>query len=482
MSQSHSASSAVFLPVILSGGAGTRLWPVSREARPKPFLRLADGESLLIKTLRRASSLQIGSPVLTVTNREHYFQTRDEFATSKTASSLHYLLEPVGRNTAAAALAAARWAEREFGADTEMLILAADHLVEPFDVFADAVEKARTLARQGYLVTFGVVPTSPQTGFGYLQMGEALGDGHRVERFVEKPTREVAETYLAHGGYRWNSGMFCFTAGTLLAQAQDVAPALLASVDACFEASDKVVPMVLNQEKLLQVEDISIDYAIMERSTRVASVDATFRWSDVGAWDAVALETPADCHDNRIEGDGYAVESSNCYIRSESRFVAAVGLEDVMIVDTPDALLVANRHRAQSVKKVVEHLKGRGIDIATQHRTVHRPWGTYTVIEEGLGYKVKRITVKPQQSLSLQMHHHRSEHWVVVSGIAVVENGDREITVHPNESTYIPVCQKHRLRNPGVVDCVMIEVQVGQYLGEDDIVRFTDNYGRVPAQ
>lgn len=469
-----------FIPVILSGGAGTRLWPVSREALPKPFIKLPDGESLLVKTLMRALALPDVAEILTVTNRDHYFLTRDEFELERSLPPLGYLLEPFGRNTAPAIAAAALRLSDRFGPDATLLVLPADHLISDQAGFAAAVARARTLAAAGWLVTFGIKPTAPETGFGYIEAGESLGsDGCKVTRFVEKPTQEKAAGYLAAGNFTWNSGMFCFTAGHFLAALRSHAPDLLAAVETALAATDFTqVPPVLAAEPFKHVPDISIDYAVMEKATKVAVVPAAFDWSDIGSWNALAELTAADSSGNRINGEAVLVDSANCYVQGGERMVAAVGVENLLIVDTADALLVADRSRAQDVKAVVQQLKLAAHDSVRHHRTVHRPWGNYTVLEEGERFKIKRIVVKPGASLSLQMHHHRSEHWVVVSGMARVVNGEREIFVRTDESTYIPAGTAHRLANPGVIDCVMIEVQTGDYVGEDDIVRFEDKYGR----
>ncbi|WP_131111349.1 mannose-1-phosphate guanylyltransferase/mannose-6-phosphate isomerase [Sulfuricystis thermophila] len=470
---------SAFIPVILSGGAGTRLWPVSREALPKPFIKLPDGESLLLKTLKRAVGLPGVTALLTVTNRDHYFLTRDEYAAVPDTPPLDYLLEPFGRNTAPAIAAATLHAISRFGADSTLLVLPADHLIGDQTAFAAAVDTARQLAQQGWLVTFGIRPTAPETGFGYIEAGTPLGAGFKVARFVEKPSLEKAQTYLAAGNFSWNAGMFCFTAATMLDALRAHAPDLLDAVEQTLAATDFAkLPAVLSAEHFKLAPDVSIDYAVMEKSGRVAVVPAAFDWSDIGSWNALAELTPPDGCGNRVAGEAVLVDAKNCYLQGEDRVVAAVGVDNLLIVDTADALLVADRDRAQDVKAVVQQLKLTAHDSVRHHRTVHRPWGSYTVLEEGPRFKIKRIVVKPGASLSLQMHHHRSEHWVVISGMARVVNGEREIFVRTDESTYIPSGTPHRLSNPGKIDCVMIEVQSGDYVGEDDIVRLEDNYGR----
>ncbi|MEW6513554.1 MAG: mannose-1-phosphate guanylyltransferase/mannose-6-phosphate isomerase [Pseudomonadota bacterium] len=471
---------SAFVPVILSGGAGTRLWPVSREALPKPFIKLPDGESLLQKTLKRAVALPGVTEVLTVTNRDHFFLTRDEFGSADGLPPLDYLLEPFGRNTAPAIAAAALHVAGRHGADALLLVLPADHLISDQASFGAAVAQARQLATEGWLVTFGIRPTAPETGFGYIEAGAAIGNaGHQVTRFVEKPSLDKAEAYLAAGNFTWNSGMFCFAAGDMLEALRVHAPDLLAAVEATLAATDFAKqPPVLAAESFKQVPDISIDYAVMEKAGKVAVVPASFDWSDIGSWNALAELTAADAKGNRVAGEAVLVDASNCYVQGEDRVVAAVGVDNLLIIDTADALLVADRERAQDVKAVVQQLRLTAHDSVRHHRTVHRPWGSYTVLEEGERFKLKRIVVKPGASLSLQMHHHRSEHWVVIAGMARVVNGEREIFVRTDESTYIPAGTAHRLANPGKIDCVMIEVQTGDYVGEDDIVRLEDNYGR----
>lgn len=467
------------IPTILCGGAGSRLWPVSRELHPKPFIRLADGNSLLQKAFLRGADLSGVEEILTVTNRELFFKTEDEFQ-EVNDSGIHasFILEPFGRNTAAAIAAAAMQVARTHGDDAIMLVLAADHLIADQDAFQQAVSKAIELAQAGKLVTFGIQPETPETGYGYIE-----AEGNSVLRFVEKPSLQKAQEYLDSGRFFWNSGMFCFSAGTVLKELEKLSPDIFSKTTKCIETSrflkgDGYSQLELDPTTFGEVPENSIDYAVMENSSCVAVVPCNIGWSDIGSWDALGNLSAADSMGNRIEGEALLHNASNCYIQSSSRIVAAVGVENLIVIDTPDALLVVNKANAQEVKHIYTQLKAMGHEAHKLHRTVHRPWGTYTVLEEGPSFKIKTITVKPGASLSLQLHHHRSEHWVVVNGMAKVTNGDREIFVRTNESTYIPAGNKHRLSNPGIVDLVIIEVQSGEYLGEDDIVRFEDNYGR----
>jgi len=479
----------MLIPVILSGGAGTRLWPVSRSAYPKPFMRMGDQESLLYKTLDRALRLADEGRVLTVTGRDYYFLTRDEYARHDRAllDRLPFLLEPAGRNTAPAVVLAALHARAHLDPAATLLVLPADHLIKDIAAFSADVRRAQALAQEGYLVTFGIPPLQPETGFGYIRMGQpvATGGGREIAAFVEKPDRATAEQYLLSGEYVWNSGMFCFRADALLAAAQQHCPEVLAAAQACHaSAISEDSPVEFDKDTFLAMPDISLDYAIMERAQKRAVVPASFDWSDIGSWKAMSeVEggTVTDDFGNRMRGNAIIVESENCYIQSDKRMVAAVGVKNLVIVDTGDAVLVADRERAQQVKLVVDRLRRDNHNAASFHQTVHRPWGSYTVLEDGDDCKVKRLTVKPGQVLSLQLHHRRSEHWTVVQGTAKVRVGDKEFLLQRNESTYIPMETLHRLENPTAEDIHLIEVQCGDYFGEDDIVRLEDRYGRVVA-
>jgi mannose-1-phosphate guanylyltransferase len=481
----------MLIPVILSGGTGSRLWPVSREAHPKPFLRLADGQSLLQKTFLRAAALTGVESVLTVTNRELYFKSEDEYRqVNQAALPLEFILEPLARNTAGAVAAAALHTAQTHGGETLMLVLAADHLIADEAAFAHAVETACELAEQDWLVTFGIRPDYPETGFGYIEAeAEQLAThsdqaAHRVHQFVEKPPLERAQEYLASGRHFWNAGLFCFKAKTLIDEMRQHAPEVMSRIETAMQRAQQTTGTGLrvneiSMDDFAAVPDISLDYALMERSKRVAVVPCDIGWNDIGSWNALSSLVEADPQGNRVAGEALLHDSRDCYIHSPDRLTATVGVDKLIIVDTPDALLIAHRDRAQDVKSIVQKLKLQGHDAHRLHRTVHRPWGSYTVLEEGERFKMKRIEVKPGAKLSLQMHHHRSEHWIVVNGMARVTNGDKVFLLNTNESTFIPAGHVHRLENPGVIDLVMIEVQSGDYLGEDDIVRLEDTYGRV---
>ena len=476
------------LAMILSGGSGSRLWPVSREAMPKPFMKIGGGLSLLQRTAVRAA--RVGAPsCLVLTNAEYAFKTAEEFGALSSVAQIEcqMLLEPVGRNTAPAIAAACVLLSNQGQADEPALVMPADHMIQDEERFAESVTQAGRLARSGRIVLFGIRPTMPETGFGYIECAAIpLGtEEQAVRRFVEKPPLERATEYVTAGNYLWNSGMFCFTARAMLDALQRHAPAVLTAARAAIERSSAsdLTPrrVLLDTASFSLAPDISIDYAVMEREANVVVLAGDFGWSDIGSWKAVAEEFQRDAGGNTTSGDVLLSDCVNVHAQTDERLIAAVGLKDVVIVDTADAVLVCNRHESQKVKDVVNELKRRGHDTHKLHRTVTRPWGTYTTLQEGPSFKIKRIEVKPGASLSLQMHHHRSEHWVVVSGTAKVTIDESVVLLAPNQSTYVPLGSKHRLENPGRAPLCLIEVQCGDYVGEDDIVRFDDIYGRVAA-
>ncbi|MHB0775264.1 mannose-1-phosphate guanylyltransferase/mannose-6-phosphate isomerase [Halomonas sp. WWR20] len=466
-------------PIVMAGGNGSRLWPLSRHMRPKQFLNLQGDGSMLQQTLSRLDGLDVSAPTV-ICNEEHRFLVAEQLRQIE-ANDARILLEPFGRNTAPA-IALAAIAATQKGDDPLLMVLAADHQIQDIESFHESIHQALPLAEQGYLVTFGIVPTHAETGYGYIQLGDMLGQGPgtKVKRFVEKPDLDTASTYLASNDYCWNSGMFMFRASRYLEELQTHHPAIF---DACQKAmSDTQLDLDfvrLNGEAFAACPEESIDYAIMEKTDRAAVVPMHARWSDIGSWSSL-WEMSNKCESGNCQsGDVMFEDTHNTLVRAESRLVAAVGVENLMIVETKDAVLVAHKDQAQQVKRIVERLKEEGRPEYLHHREVYRPWGVYDSIDNGQRYQVKCIRVKPGAKLSVQMHHHRAEHWVVVSGTARVTNGDKTYLVSENESTYIPIGQVHALENPGVIPLELIEVQSGAYLGEDDIVRFQDNYGRV---
>jgi len=471
------------LPIILSGGSGTRLWPVSREATPKPFMKIAGGKSLLQLTWERACALPGVSHAAVVTNLAYSYKTAEELMDESGAKQISLLLEPVGRNTAPAVALAALWAQAKFGSDVVLVVLAADHLIDKPAEFGDAVADAAALAqREGRLVLFGIEPSSPDTGYGYIEWGLPLArsSAHEVARFVEKPTVEKATEYLRAGNFVWNSGMFCFTAAAILAALDKHAPDVLHAAQRVAQRSamDASGQVLFDAASFSELPNVSIDYAVMEKAANVAVIPCAFGWSDIGSWKAVAETRETDEAGNSTEGDTILVNSRRTYLRSEDRLVAAVGVEDLVVIDTPDAVLVAHKDSSQQVKDIVAKLKKDGHITAKEHLTVHRPWGKYTVLHDAPQFKVKRIEVSPGKKLSLQLHQKRSEHWVVVRGTAHVTVGERVVDLAPNESIYVPMQVQHRIENATDQTLTMVEVQCGDYLGEDDIVRFSDDFGR----
>jgi mannose-1-phosphate guanylyltransferase/mannose-6-phosphate isomerase len=467
-------------PVILSGGAGTRLWPLSRAVMPKQLLPLVTDKTMLQETALRVRGWPGVMAPLVVCGNEHRFLVAEQLrGVGITPHGI--LLEPAGRNTAPAVAAAARYLQAQ-DPDAVMLVLPADHVIEKNDAFRQAVERAAVQVGQGALATFGIVPSAPETGYGYIRRGEPLpgcDDCYKLDRFVEKPDRDTAATFVADGGFYWNSGMFMFRADRFLAEIEKHAPAIAQAAGAAVQTAYSDLDFCrLDEAAFAASPSDSIDYAVMEHTRDGIVVAADIGWSDVGSWSALADVQDRDANGNAVRGDVYLDSTNNTLVRAESRIVAVVGVKDLVVVETPDAVLVAHKDQVQRVKNVVDHLKGNERTEHLYHTKVYRPWGYYEGIDAGERFQVKRICVKPGEKLSLQMHHHRAEHWIVVSGTARVTCGDKVTLLAENESTYIPIGMTHRLENPGKLPLHLIEVQSGSYLGEDDIVRFEDIYKR----
>lgn len=467
-------------PVIMAGGTGSRLWPLSRQLNPKQFLKLTDSPlSMLQSTVARLEGLKAEKPLL-ICNEEHRFLAAEQMRQSR-QDDVQIILEPCGRNTAPAiALAAIQLCESAGSDNPLMLVLAADHLIQNTEAFQQGVAKAIPLAEQGKLVTFGIVPSHPETGYGYIHRGtELASDSYSVDKFVEKPDLDTANAYLASGDYLWNSGMFLFSAREYLKELEAHRPDILSACKAAIaDASEDLHFTRVNADLFAQCPAESVDYAVMEKTDKAAVVALDAGWSDIGSWSALWDVSSKDEVGNSLTGDVIARDTKNTLVRADSRLVATVGVDNLVIIETKDALLVAHKDKVQDVKSVVEQIRNDGRHEHMNHREVYRPWGVYDSIDNGTRYQVKRITVKPGAKLSVQMHHHRAEHWIVVSGTARVTNGEKTYLVTENQSTFIPVGQVHSLENPGVIDLELIEVQSGSYLGEDDIVRFEDRYGR----
>ncbi|MDM5119744.1 mannose-1-phosphate guanylyltransferase/mannose-6-phosphate isomerase [Aeromonas hydrophila] len=470
----------LLLPLIMAGGSGSRLWPLSRELYPKQFLNIDGQLTMLQTTVQRLKELSC-SPPLVICNEEHRFLVAEQLREIKQLAN-NIILEPAGRNTAPAIALAALTALQTTGeiGDPLLLVLAADHVIRDETAFTASVQQAITHAEAGKLVTFGIVPTHAETGYGYIRRGAEQGGAFAVVQFVEKPDVATAERYLASGEYYWNSGMFLFRASRLLAELKVFRPDIHA---ACVQAVGTINPDLdfvrVDKSAFLACPSDSIDYAVMEKTADAVVVPMDAGWSDVGSWSSLWDISEKDINGNVSRGDVLLHNSQNNYVFAETTLVTTVGVQDLVIVQTKDALLVADKHQVQDVKKIVEFLKTTGRKEQHIHREVYRPWGKYDSIDIGERYQVKRITVKPGEKLSIQMHHHRAEHWIVVSGTASVTNGDSIQLVTENQSVYIPVGQIHALENPGKIMLEMIEVQSGSYLGEDDIVRFEDRYGRL---
>ena len=465
--------------VIMAGGSGSRLWPSSRGLYPKQFLSLCGSDTMLQATLARLACLNCDNASV-ICNEEHRFIVAQQ--AQESGSPLEtIILEPVGRNTAPAiALAAFDALESSPGNSPLLLVMAADHLIEDVNAFQNTVALAKAQAETGKLVTFGIVPTSAHTGYGYIQRGAELGgEAYAVSRFVEKPDAETAQRYVNEGEYYWNSGMFLFSAQVYLDELKQHRPDIYSACEQAYAGKSRDVDFLrVDKEAFMACPDDSIDYAVMEKTDKAAVVPMDAGWSDVGAWSSLWEVGESDDDGNVVSGDVMSHSTRNSYVRAEHRLVATVGLDNVVVVETNDAVLVADKNKVQDVKAIVNQLKADGRSEFLHHRHVYRPWGVYDSIDHGERYQVKCITVKPGAKLSVQMHHHRAEHWIVVSGTAKVTIGDETVMLTENQSTYIPIGAVHALENPGKIPLELIEVQSGSYLGEDDIVRFEDRYGR----
>jgi mannose-1-phosphate guanylyltransferase / mannose-6-phosphate isomerase len=467
-----------FQPVILSGGSGTRLWPMSRKLLPKQFLALLSRHTLFQETALRVKPMPGCEAPIVVCNDEQRFLAAEQLREIGVEAA-PTILEPAGRNTAPA-IAAAALAALDRDPRALLLVLPSDHTISRPEVFRKDAAAALRLAQAGYLATFGIVPSSAETGFGYIERGLALEDGaYKVASFREKPDRASAEAFLASGQFLWNSGMFAFSAEKYLAELERFDPAMVAAVRSAYAKSVRDLDFLrLEREAFARCPSNSIDYAVMERTLDAVVVETDPGWSDVGTWQALWAISPKDGAGNVASGDVQLHDAAGCYVRSENRHIAAIGVKDLVIIETSDAILVMGKEHSQDVKQAVGRLEAGARNEHVAHRRVHRPWGYYENIDVGSRFQVKRIMVKPQAALSLQMHHHRAEHWVVVSGTAKVTRGDQEMLVAENESVFIPIGMKHRLANPGKMPLYLVEVQSGGYLGEDDIVRLEDLYRR----
>ena len=462
--------------VIMAGGSGTRLWPLSRAAHPKQFLRLHGEGSMLQETLKRLSGLDIQSST-TICNEEHRFFVAEQLREIDKLGSV--ILEPVGRNTAPAIALAALTAKD----DPLLLVLAADHVIKDEAAFREAVIRAIPLAEAGKLVTFGIVPSEPQTGYGYIRRGKDLGEGYEVDAFVEKPSLDIARGYFSSGDYYWNSGMFLFRASSYLGELKKFRPDILEQCKASvMEVKVDLDFVRIDKERFDLCPAESVDYAVMEKTSHAVVVPMDAGWSDIGSWSSLWDICDKDCHGNSTHGDVILHNTHNSFVKTDGKLVATLGVDDLIIVSTKDVLMVAHKDSVQDVKIITAKLKTDARSEWELNREVYRPWGKYDAIDSGERYQVKRITVKPGAKLSVQMHHHRSEHWVVVSGTARVTNGESTFLLTENESTYIKAGVVHALENPGKVDLELIEVQSGSYLREDDIVRFEDRYGRISKE
>lgn len=466
------------IPVVLCGGSGTRLWPLSRDTYPKQFLRLLGEESLLQQTMQRLRAIDgMGAPLL-VCNESSRFVAAEQLREIG-IDNAQIMLEPMRRNTAPAIAVAALHAIAQ-GEDPILLVLPSDHVIKDHLAFSAAIQTAREAAEQGNLVTFGITPLGPETGYGYIRAGDsARGQAQPVLQFVEKPDRATAEKYLASGNYYWNSGMFVFRASRYLEELTRYQPEMVAACRKAVELAQKDVDFIrLDSQAYAASPDNAIDYAVMERTERACVVAMEAGWSDIGSWASVWEVADKDAENNATQGDVMLQDCEDCLVHGTTRLITAVGMRNTVIIETADALLIMDTERAQDTKKLVEKLTKTKRSEASQHREVSRPWGSYDSIGSGKRFQVKRITVKPGAKLSLQMHHHRAEHWVVVKGTAKITNAEQDFLLTENQSTYIPVGVVHSLENPGKIPLELIEIQSGAYLGEDDIVRLQDRYGR----
>lgn len=479
-----------FYAVILAGGSGTRFWPLSRETYPKQMLQMIGEDSLLRQTIKRLDGFIPPENIYIITTKDLTQDIHFHLQDLSISNKMKIIQEPIGRNTAPAIGLAAIYLQR-ISPDSIMIVMPADHFIRNIEKFYEALKIGLIGAENGYLVTLGIRPDHPETGYGYLKVDSTSRTGveglFKVERFVEKPDLETAKTYLSHGDYFWNSGIFIWKTSRILSEIENHLPTLykgLMEVEALLFQPDQTDRRNGRDRQdrfydhYSRIENISIDYGVMEKSDKVAAVPSNFEWSDLGNWTALDEIFEKDADGNILKGNAIDLGSQNSIIIGGERLVATIGLKEMVVVDTPDATLVSSKERAQEVKKVVERLKRENREEYSLHRTVLRPWGSYTVLEKGPGYKIKRIFLKPQGKLSLQTHRHRSEHWVVVSGTAKVTREDDVYYVHPHESTFIPISTKHRLENPGLIPLQIIEIQNGEYLEEDDIERLDDEYHR----
>jgi mannose-1-phosphate guanylyltransferase / mannose-6-phosphate isomerase len=468
--------------IILAGGSGTRLWPLSRKNYPKQFLKLNEDKSFLRQTAERLLNIMPSENIMVITNNDYKFHVKADLmplvmsSALNSVSDFHIILEPAGRNTAPAIALGIKYCMEKLGSkDDEVIFVSpSDHIIRPADKFTEYIKLSDKIAKKGYIVTFGIRPTRPETGYGYIKVSNRKLEAKfqeymKVEKFTEKPDEKTAKRYVEAGNYFWNSGMFAFTIGSILEEFNKHMPAIGKLLNRDFDG------MMSDFKKM---PDISIDYAVMEKSERVVTLPLELYWNDIGSWDSLYDVLEKDRDDNVKKGDVLTIDTKRTLILGNKRHISTIGLEDCLVVETEDAILIAKKGETQKVKDIVNKLKKDKRKEVEEHVTTYRPWGSYTILEDGLRYKIKRIVVNPKEKLSLQMHYHRSEHWVVVKGTAKVTIGDNEIFIHENESAYVPKSTLHRLENPGKVPVEIIEVQNGEYVEEDDIVRFDDRYGR----